>query len=268
MAALTIRNAAEGAAYSWTGQGRPLPAGRRSVAMRWRNLLFAHWPVDVAELRPLIPEGLEIDTFEGQAWIGIVPFYLTIRYRFMPWSLSFPEVNVRTYVKRDENSGVWFLSLDAHSRLAVVVARRQYALPYYAARMRMRAEETASGSRISFNSERRTVSGVKASLDMQYRPFRQPFEPKPGTLEHWLTERYSLFAGPLTPALSPRERENGRIAFGEIDHPPWQLQPAEADFGVNTMLAPLGIKPSGPASAFLAQHRCRGMEATAALYSS
>jgi len=237
MAALATRSATEGAAYSSTGRGRPRPNGRWSVAMRWQNLLFAHWPVGVAELRPLIPEGLEIDTFEGQAWIGVVPFYLTIRYRWMPLAMSFPEVNARTYVKRGGKSAVWFLSLDAHSRLAVAVARQQYALPYHAARMRMRAEETPNGPRISFTSQRRSPGIACASLEMQYRPFGQPFEPHPGTLEHWLTERYSLFAA----------RPDGRLAYGEIDHRPWRLQPAVADFSVNTMLAPLGIlEPSGP----------------------
>src|SRR5262245_28486276 len=219
MAVLVTRNATEGVAYSSMGDARSRPDGRWSVAMTWRDLLFAHWPIDARELRPLISEGLEIDTFEGQAWIGIVPFYLTIRYRWMPLALSFPEVNVRTYVRRGEQAGVWFLSLDAHSRLAVKVARRQYALPYHLARMRMRSEETAGGPRISLTSQRRFESRASASLDIAYRPIGEAFCPQPGTLEYWLTERYSLFAA----------RPDGRVALGEIDHPPWQLQPAEAD---------------------------------------
>ncbi len=108
-----------------------------SVAMCWRNLLLAHWPVRAHVLRPLIPAPLEIETFDGWAWIGIVPFHLTIRYRFMPFGLSFPEVNVRTYVRCGNESGVWFLSLDADSRLAVAVARHQYALPYHRGDIRM-----------------------------------------------------------------------------------------------------------------------------------
>jgi uncharacterized protein YqjF (DUF2071 family) len=76
--------------------------------MRWRNLLFAHWPIEADELRPLIPPSLEIETFDGQAWIGIVPFHLTIRYRWMPLAVSFPEVNVRTYVRRGEQTGSGF----------------------------------------------------------------------------------------------------------------------------------------------------------------
>jgi uncharacterized protein YqjF (DUF2071 family) len=198
--------------------------------MRWRNLLFAHWPVEIAEVRRLIPEKLEIDTFEGQAWIGIVPFYLTIRYRWMPLALSFPEVNVRTYVKRDGKDGVWFLSLDAHSRLAVSAARRQYALPYYLARMRMRSNVSGDDARISLSSRRRSDEAT-AELKMEYGPIDKAFIPQPGTLEHWLTERYSLFA----------VRPDGRLAYGEIDHRPWKLQRAEADVMVNTMLEPLGI---------------------------
>jgi len=216
---------------------RPRPAGPWSVAMRWRNLLFAHWPVAADELRPLIPPALEIDTFEGQAWIGIVPFYLTIRYRFMPLALSFPEVNVRTYVRRGEQTGVWFLSLDAHSRLAVAVARRQYALPYHLAQMNMSSRSTADGPRISFASRRKAIGRGNAILKMEYRPHGKAFQAQPGSLEHWLTERYSLFAG----------RVGGRIASGQIHHQPWRLQSAEADFAVNTMLAPLGIAaPNNP----------------------
>jgi uncharacterized protein YqjF (DUF2071 family) len=246
--------------------------------MRWENLLFAHWPVDVSELGPLIPSALAIDTFDGQAWIGIVPFHLTIRYRHMPWSLCFPEVNVRTYVKRaprrrhesllsatadfrseqegEAQRGVWFLSLDAHSRMAVAVARRLYALPYHLARMRMQSDGTASSPKITFSSQR---SSAKAALDVEYCPIGEALEPQPGTLEHWLTERYSLFASSATlDHLSPRQinehtdREemgsrHGRVAFGQIDHRPWQLQPAKANFAVNTMLAPLGIStPSVP----------------------
>jgi uncharacterized protein YqjF (DUF2071 family) len=215
---------------------RPRLAVQWSVAMHWRNLLFAHWPVAADALRPLIPPSLEIDTFEGQAWIGIVPFHLTIRYRWMPLALSFPEVNVRTYVRRGEQAGVWFLSLDAHSRCAVLVARRQYALPYHLAQMRMQSEDTPSGPRISFTSRRRSESS-RASLQMHYCPAGESFEPQPGTLEHWLTERYSLFAA----------RPDESLALGQIDHRPWRLQPAEADFAVNTMVTPLGITtPSGP----------------------
>jgi len=209
---------------------RTLPDGRWSVAMRWQNLLFAHWPIEIGALRPLIPEALAIDTFDGQAWIGIVPFRLTIRYRCMPWSLSFPEVNVRTYVKRGRQSGVWFLSLDAHSRLAVAVARRQYALPYHLALMRMRADGDNCQA-ISFKSHRRGVDCPDAALELQYRPLGKSLHPRPGTLEHWLTERYSLFA----------VGEGGRIAYGQIDHRPWRLRRAEAKFDINTMFRPLGI---------------------------
>ena len=122
------------------GNERALPSGPPTVYMSWQNLLFAHWPVKPEVLRPLIPVGLEIDTFDNWAWIGIVPFHLTIRYRGMPFALSFPEVNVRTYVKRGDQTGVWFLSLDAHSRLAVMAARNRYSLPYHFARMKMQTE--------------------------------------------------------------------------------------------------------------------------------
>ena len=107
--------------------------------MRWLDLLFAHWPVPLDVLRPLIPAGLELDTFDGQAWLGVVPFRMEdVGPRFLPAPPgpgAFPELNVRTYVTRRGRGGVWFLSLDAASRLAVEGARAAFHLPYVHARM-------------------------------------------------------------------------------------------------------------------------------------
>ncbi len=236
-----------------------------SVAMRWRNLLFAHWPLRAETLRPLIPPELEIDTFDGWAWIGVVPFYLSIRYRWMPFGLSFPEVNVRTYVKHGEQSGVWFLSLDAESRLAVSVARRTYGLPYHAARMSVRKmpsepsplgrgpgegaeywpdaltptlsqrarEQIAgvAGPRICFSSRRKSLNSPPAELHIEYKPIGNTFTAAAGSIDHWLIERYQLFTAD----------HEGRIARGKIHHPPWQLQSAAADFQINRLVELLGI---------------------------
>src|SRR5690242_16263212 len=105
---------------------QPRPNGDWPVSMRWQNLLFAHWPIAPDEISPLLPPQLELDTYDGWAWIGIVPFYLTIRLNWMPFAFEFPEVNVRTYTKYGGKSGVWFLSLDASSRIAVTMARLRY----------------------------------------------------------------------------------------------------------------------------------------------
>src|SRR5262245_28854026 len=113
----------------------PLPSTPWTIAMRWHDLLFLHWPVCPATLRPLIPRALEIDTFDGRAWLGVVPFRMSgVRPRYFPalgHSAAFPEINVRTYVQTPGRTGVWFFSLDAASWLAVRVARACYGLPYY-----------------------------------------------------------------------------------------------------------------------------------------
>src|SRR5688500_5474109 len=129
---------------------RPWHARPWSVFMRWHELLFMHWPVPAAALRPLIPAGLELDTFDGSAWLGVVPFRMSgIRRRLLPpvpGTAAFPELNVRTYVTAGAKPGVWFFSLDAANRLAVRVARWTFHLPYYDATMsctRDRAGEVA-----------------------------------------------------------------------------------------------------------------------------
>jgi uncharacterized protein YqjF (DUF2071 family) len=184
------------------------------------------------QLRPLIPAGLEIDTFDGWAWLGIVPFHLTIRYRCMPLGLSFPEVNVRTYVRCGKERGVWFLSLDAESRLAVMVARHSYALPYHVARMTMRRVTNADGPSVFFASRRNLPCSPQPEFRVDYRPTGDVFTAAVGSLEDWLIEHYQLFT------VNPR----GRIAHGKIHHRPWQLQTAEADFQINRLVEPLGLR--------------------------
>jgi uncharacterized protein len=207
-----------------------------SVAMCWHDLLFAHWPIRADRLRSLIPAALEIDTYDDWAWIGFVPFRMTgIRLRRMPnfCSLAFPELNVRTYVRRRygngvEKSGVWFLSLDATSRLGVCAAKRWYRLPYHLARVNIHRNK----DEVAFSSHRRTTNKTVAALRIRYRPTGEPHAASVGTLEHWLTERYSLFA----------KCRCSRVARADIHHAPWQLQPAEAEIETNTMLEPLKLK--------------------------
>jgi uncharacterized protein YqjF (DUF2071 family) len=114
---------------------------RYPIGMTWHDLAFIHWPFPAEKIRPLIPAGLELDTFEGQAWIGIVPFYMSgVGYPFLrelPVFSQFLELNVRTYVKREGYSGVWFFSLDAASRFAVRYCRTLYRLPYYFSKMKL-----------------------------------------------------------------------------------------------------------------------------------
>ena len=123
----------------------PLPTGPWIMSQSWHDLLFAHWPIDASHLRPLIPAALEIDKFQGEAWIGVVPFRMSgVRLRAtpaLPTLSAFPELNVRTYVTHGGKPGVWFFSLDAANAIAVSVARAWFHLPYFNARMTLRKSQ-------------------------------------------------------------------------------------------------------------------------------
>ncbi len=214
----------------------PLPKGSWALAMTWEDLLFAHWPVRVDALRPLVPPALELDTFDGSAWLGVVPFRMTgVRLRGLPAILgvsAFPELNVRTYVTAEGKPGVWFFSLDAASRVAVRTARAWFHLPYFDARMKSRRE----GEWVEYSSRRTHRGAPMADFAGRYGPVGGVFLSQKGSLEAFLTERYCLYAA--KPAGSSRKR----IWRGEIHHAPWPLQPAEAEFESNTMTAPLGLR--------------------------
>ena len=206
----------------------PVPNARWSVAMVWHDLLFAHWPVDANALRATVPSGLELETFDGHAWIGVVPFRMSrVGPRLLnrvPYVSAFPELNVRTYVRSADRPGVWFYSLDAARLLAVAAARTFFHLPYFWARMRLREEETG----IEYSSRRHHPGARAAEFRARYRPTGPVELASPGSFDHWLTERYCLYA---------RSRR-GRLFRGEIHHVPWPLQPAEAEIETNSMVPP------------------------------
>jgi uncharacterized protein YqjF (DUF2071 family) len=216
---------------------RPWPLPDRPWAWRqsWRDLLFAHWPVPVAAVRGLVPSSLNIDVFDGMTWVGIVPFRMVGVSRRplpdLPGLSAFPELNLRLYVVRDARPGVWFLSLDAGNRLAVWAARRWFHLPYF--RAQMSCLERAG--RIFYRSQRcETSSPVRFAAE--YAPVSEPFESQPGTLEHWLTERYCLYA----------QSPDGALWRGEVHHVPWPLQKAEATIEKNELAEPYGVPLEGP----------------------
>jgi uncharacterized protein YqjF (DUF2071 family) len=208
-----------------------VPRGPWIMAQSWHDLLFAHWPVEAAALRPHIPRSLEIDTFDGQAWLGIVPFRMSgVRLRWapaLPWLSAFPELNVRTYVTAQKKPGVWFFSLDAANAIAVAAARWSFHLPYFTARMKC---EEKNGW-IYYHSERTHRGAPAGVLEGRYRPVADLFQPQPGSLERFLTERYCLY--------SAASRE--RVYRGEIHHPPWRLQVAEAELARNSMAEAAGL---------------------------
>jgi hypothetical protein len=141
--------------------------------------------------------------------------------------MAFPELNVRTYVKSRGRSGVWFFSLDATSRLAVRAARISYGLPYYDARITIERERES----IHYHSTRLHKGAAPAELDASYKPIGPVYYAAPGTLDHWLTERYCLYAS-----------RRGRVVYGDIHHTPWPLQPAEVELRVNAMTEQIAIE--------------------------
>jgi uncharacterized protein YqjF (DUF2071 family) len=218
------------------------------VSQTWEHLLFAHWPVSPAALRPLVPEPLELDTLEGAAWVGVVPFLMSgVRARLLPpvpGASEFPELNVRTYVRHAGVSGVFFFSLDATSSLVVATARALWGLPYYRAAMELRLAPGGDGDEPAVVTEsRRTHRGAPpAEYRARYRPTGPAFRAEPGTLPFWLTERYSLFVvDGARPGEGGDRDDRRRVRRGDIDHLPWELQPAEAEIEVDTMAAAAGI---------------------------
>jgi len=208
-----------------------LPEGPWIMAQSWHDLLFAHWPLPAAVVRSHIPAGLEVDTYDGQAWIGVVPFRMSgVRLRGtpgVPWLSAFPELNVRTYVVTDGKPGVWFFSLDAGNPIAVAIARAWFHLPYF--RARMSCHERVA--RIEYRSERTHRGAACGELQGTYRPSGAEFLARRGSLEYFLTERYCLYTAD----------NKGRIIRGEIHHAPWPLQVAEAEFAKNTMAESAGF---------------------------
>lgn len=211
----------------------PLPDGPWIMAQIWHDLLFAHWPVAPGVLRRLVPPELPLDIFDENAWIAVAPFHMSgIRARGLapvPGLSRFPELNVRTYVTRDGKPGVYFFSLDVTNRAAVWAARTFYHLPYYRARMRVQV----SGDQVDYFARR---IGQDAELRAQYRPTSSVRLREPGSLEHWLTERYCLYTV-----------AEGKVYRGDIHHVQWPLQDAAAQIENNTMLSAAGISlPSIP----------------------
>jgi uncharacterized protein len=186
----------------------PVPRAPWVMGQTWERLLFAHWPVASQALRPHVPERLEIEEFDGSAWIAATPFRIEgLRARglpALPRASRLCELNCRTYVRRGDRPGIWFFSLDASSRLAVQVARATYGLPYHYASIVFDGE--------TFTAER---EGSDMRFSATYRGSGEAFEADPGTLEHFLVERYCLYGG------------GGRLR-SDIHHRPWSIRPAEA----------------------------------------
>lgn len=206
----------------------PLPAGEWSWRQSWHDLAFLHYRVDPAVLKSRIPAGLELECFDGDAWVSVVPFRMFDvapgLWPSVPPMRSFPELNVRTYVTDGEKPGVWFFSLDADCWPIVFGGRVIYGLPYHRSRMSIRP----AGAGFRYQSIRRT-GGV--AFEGEYAGTGETFTASPGSLEHWLAERYCLYA-----------EKHGRMMRVHVHHPPWPLQRAEFEIKRNELLEAASIE--------------------------
>lgn len=206
----------------------PLPAGKWAWRQSWLDLAFLHWPIDPPAIAPLLPSGLELDLFDRQAWIGVVPFRMTLQRRgfpLLPGVGAFAEINVRTYVRHQGRPGVWFFSLDAASGLAVWGGRQLFHLPYYRADINCQIR----GDAVDYVAARRNNRKIRFAAT--YQPTGEVRTAPSGSLEHWLTERYCLFS---------HSAKRGWHC-GDVHHIPWPLQQAEVEIKHNSMLDPLGL---------------------------
>ena len=210
---------------------RPIPMPRRpwTSTQKWHDLLFAHWAIAPESLRDLVPPQLELDLFDGKAYVGVIPFWMSgIRGRSLPplpGLNSFPELNVRTYVRYRDTPGVYFFSLDAANLAAVWAARAVYALPYFHAHMSIRS----AGEKFSYTS-RRLQNPRPAEFIGRYWPVSAVRTSARDSLEYFLTERYCLYT-----------IKRSKVYRTYIHHTPWPLQDADAQIDMNTMAQSAGI---------------------------
>lgn len=192
----------------------PDPVTRPVMLQGWRDLTYVHWAYDPAVVQERLPGGLQVDTFDGRAWVGLVAFDMQRirlpRMPAVPYLGTFPETNVRTYVRGPDGApGVWFDSLDVSRLLPVLVARASYRLPYMWSRMAIHR----TSDRVGYTARRRWPgpSGARSSL------FVEPGSPvdDPDPLEHFLTARWGLFT-----------ELRSRLAYAPVDHPAWPLHRA------------------------------------------
>lgn len=203
------------------------------LRMRWDDVWFAHWPADPATVAAALPASFDVDTRDGSAYLGVVGFEMSdIRPRGSPVGLSFPELNLRTYVDGPAGPGVYFFSLDADDPLGVTFARRLFRLPYYRARM----DITDDGTEQTFRSRRVHIGAQTAAFEATYRPTGTPTPPEAGSLPTFLTERYRFYVAD----------DDGRPYVGQIAHEPWPLQGLELDIHRNDLFATNGFEsPDG-----------------------
>jgi uncharacterized protein YqjF (DUF2071 family) len=207
------------------------PSGDNAGTQRWRELLFVHWTFAPEIVRPLVPREVELDAWDGRMYVGLVPFRMQeIRPSWLPRALAldFLELNLRTYVHYRGRPAVWFFSLEASSWLAVRAARAGWSLPYHHATMSVERD----GERVRYASARRDASLARFAVDYE---IGEPLgASKPGTLDHFLLERYLLLS-----------QHRGVIHEGQVHHVPYPAHRAHVRSIDETLLAAAGLPPHG-----------------------
>jgi uncharacterized protein len=203
----------------------PEPVRIPVMRHRWATISFLHWSYPAAEIQRRLPDGLEVEPWDGQAWVGLVPFEMTVRPPVGPGSLVFPETNVRTYVVGPGGRpGVFFFSLDAGSATAVTTARASWQLPYFLARMSVER----AGDAVRYRSERRRPGPVGAGHDLTVMPGAPIAHPDEFT--NYLTARFTLW-----------NTVAGAVMRTQAEHPPWDLQQADVRELREDLLAAAGL---------------------------
>ena len=216
------------------------PSSPWVMTMSWCDLCFLHWQVDVDVLRALVPASLNLDLYEGKAYVGVVPFRMEhVTARFLPdvpGVSAFPELNVRVYVEVDGVKGVYFFSLDATQPLAIWGARTFFHLNYLKAEMSLEHEGDAVDGAVRYRHARLDDRGHPARFSARYGPTGAVYASTPGSLEHFLSERYCLYA----------VDDDGKPLRGHIQHAPWPLQPAFCDIDEDTTVPPALVRSGKP----------------------
>ena len=200
------------------------------LEMGWRHLLFQNWPVDPELMDAHLPEGLEPDTFDGSAWLSVIPFTnVNVRPKGLPARLGIrlPELNLRTYVERDGVPSVYFFSLDAQGIASVLGARVFQHLPYYYARISLKWVD----GRVGFRSRRLHPGERPVHYEASYWPTGEPFAAPDDPFGTFLVERYRFYT----------QAQDGSIRYTDVDHEPWTLYPAAAEVETNTLLTAHGF---------------------------
>lgn len=201
-----------------------------SLHMGWRHVLFANWPVDPQFIEPHIPTGLTLDTYDGRAWLSVVPFTnIDVRPRIFPrgTGIPLPELNLRTYVTHDGTQGVYFFSLDADGILAVIGARLFHHLPYYYAKINL----TVDSGTVQFASRRRHPGARPVRFESEYSASGDRENAESGSLAHFLTERYRYYT----------EAPDESIRYADVEHEPWPLYDASITIQRNSLFRANGL---------------------------